>query len=119
MALLADLRSAVEQAVSVGAGSLREQGTLLRADFENLVRPNIDDVLVRIADIGDDYTAGNIGPQQARDELQIQLGRVQTLIIAVAELALLAVQIIVNAVLDAIKGVVNAATTRFSGIALL
>ena len=119
MALLEDLRSAVGQAVSVGVGSLREQGTLLRADFENLVRPNIDDILVRIADIGDDFTAGHIGPEQARDNLAIQLGRVQALIVAVAALALLAVQIVVNAVLDAIKGVINVATTRLSGVALL
>jgi hypothetical protein len=119
MAILDELREAATQAISAGAGAVRGQGIALKADFENFIGPSLEGVLIHIADISDDFVAGNIGAEQAGDDLKTQLNRIQTLILAAAELALLAVQIIVNAVLDAIKTVVNAATTRAGGVALL
>jgi hypothetical protein len=119
MAILDELRTAATQALQAGASSLRGQGIALRADFENLLRPNLEGVLATIADISEDFIAGNIGPEQARDDLATQSDRVQALILATAELALVAIQIVINAVMDAIKTVVNAATTRAGGIALL
>lgn len=115
MAILDELRVAASAALSAGANAARAQGTALRADFENLIRPGLDGILAMIADIGEDFTAGNIGADQAREDLATQLAAVQDLIVATAELALLSVQIVVNAVLDAIRGVINAA----AGIALL
>jgi hypothetical protein len=119
MAILDDLKQAATQAISAGASALRGQGTALGADFENLVRPQLDGILIDIADITEDLTAGNIGAEQARDDLQTQLDRVQPVILAVAELELLALQTVINAVLDALKTAVNAATTRGIGIAVL
>lgn len=119
MAILDELRQAATQAISAGASSLRGQGTALRGDFENFIRPNLDGILIHIADISDDFIAGNIGPEQARDGLDTQMHSVRALILAAAELTLLAVQTVINAVLDALKTVVNAATTRATGIAVL
>jgi hypothetical protein len=119
MAILDELRDAATQAISAGANAARGQGIALRADFENFIGPQLEGVLIHIADISDDFAAGNIGAEQAADDLRTQLNRVQSVVLAAAELALLAVQIIINAVLDAIKAVVNAATTRAGGIALL
>ncbi len=119
MAILDDLRQAASGALSAGAAAARGQGTALRADFENLVRPNLDAVLVQIAAITEDVVARNIGADQARDDLATQRDRVQAVILAAAELALLAVQVIINAILDALKSVVNAAATRAIGVGLL
>jgi hypothetical protein len=115
MAILDDLRQASTQALSAGVSSLRGQGIALRADFENFVRPELDGILIMIADISADFAAGNIGAEQARDDLSTQLDRVQSVILAAAELAVLALQTIINAVLDALKTVVNTA----AGIALI
>jgi hypothetical protein len=119
MAILDDLRQAATQAISAGATAARGQGTALKADFENLVRPNLDAILIQVAAITEDVIAGNIGSDQARDDFKTQWDAVQTLILAVSELALLAVQTIINAVLDALKTVVNIATTHAIGIGLL
>src|SRR5882762_9114336 len=119
MAIIDDLKHAATQTISAGANSLRGQGTALRGDFENLVRPELDGILLKIADITEDLTAGNIGAEQARDDLQTQLDRVQPVILGAADLALLALQTVINTVLDALKTVVNSATTRGVGIAVL
>jgi hypothetical protein len=119
MAIVDDLRQGATAALSAGASAVRGQGAALTADFENLVRPNLDAILIQVAAITEDVVAGNIGTDQARDDLVTQLDRVQPLILAVAELALLAVQTIINAVLDALKTVVNAATTHAIGVGLL
>jgi hypothetical protein len=119
VAILDDLRTVVTNAISAGANAARGQGAALKADFENLVKPNLDAVVVQIAAITDDVIAGNIGQEQARDDLRTQLDNIQPLILAVAELALLAVQVIINAVMDALKSAVNAATTGTIGVALL
>ena len=119
MAILDDLRTAATGALSAGAAAARGQGVALKADFENLVRPNLDAVLIEVAAITEDVVAGNIGADQARDDLATQRDRVQAVILAAAELALLAVQVIINAVLDAVKAVVNAAASRAIGFGLL
>ena len=119
MAIADDLRTAATNALSAGVNAARGQGAALRVDFEALVRPNLEAIVIQIAAITDDAVLGNIGAEQAREDLATQLGRIQPLILGMAELALLAVQVIVNAVLDAVKAVVNAATTRAIGIPLL
>jgi len=58
---------------------------------------------------------GDIAQDQAQDDLTEQCNRVTPVILGVAELAVLAVQAIINAVMDALKAVVN----RAAGIALL
>jgi hypothetical protein len=119
VAILDDLRAALRTAITAGASAARGQGVALRTDFEALVKPNLDAVAIQVAAIGEDLVRGNIGPDQARDDLQTQLDAVTPLILATAELSLLAAQVIINAVMDAIKGVLNAASTRAIGVALL
>lgn len=119
MAILDDLRTAVTNAISAGANAARGQGTALKVDFEVLVKPNLDAIVVQIAAITEDLIDDNISLDQARDDLKTQLDNVQPLILAEAELALLAVQVIINAVMNALKSAVNAATTGAIGIAVL
>ena len=119
MAILDDLKAAATNALSAGATAARGQGAALKADFENLVKPNLDDIVTKIAAITEDVIADNISPEQARDDLGTQLDRIKPLVLAMAELALLAVQVIINAVMDALKSAVNAATTGAIGIAVL
>jgi hypothetical protein len=119
MAILDDLRQAGAQAISAAASSTRAQGTALRADFENLVRPNLDSILAEIAAITEDAIAGNIDTEQAQDDLKAQTDRVRTLILTIAELTLLAVQSIINAVIEAVRTVVNTASTHAVGFGLL
>lgn len=119
MAILDDVRSAVTNAISAGANAARGQGAALKADFENLVKPNLDDIVIKIAEITEDVIADNITQDQARDDLGTQLDRIQPLILAMAELALLAAQVIINAVMNALKSAVNTATTAAIGIAIL
>jgi hypothetical protein len=119
MAIVDDLRQAGTQAISAAASSARAQGTALRADFENLVRPNLDSILIDIAAITEEALAGKIEPEQAQDDLKVQINRVRTLILAMAELAVLAIQSIINAVIEALRTVVNTASTHAIGIGLL
>jgi len=116
---LDDLRTAATHALSAGVNAARGQGTALKADFERLVKPKLDAVVIQIAAITDDVVAGNIGLDQARDSLKTQFDNITPLVLAVAELALLAVQVIINAIMDALKAAVNTATTKGIGIALL
>jgi hypothetical protein len=119
LAILDDLRTAATQAVSAGVNAARGQGAALKADFERLVKPRLDAVVIQIGAITEDVVAGIIDPQQAREDLKTQLDNIEPLILAVSELALLAVQVIINAIMDALKAAVNAVTTKGIGIALL
>jgi hypothetical protein len=83
--------------------------------LRDVVKPQLEDIAEQVASITSDYVEGNIGKEQAQDDLVTQRNRIQPIILAVAELALQAVQIIINAVMDALKNAVNTAT----GIALL
>lgn len=115
MAVIDDLRQAVSGAISAGSSAARAQGIALKGDFETLVKPQLDDILVQVAAITEDYTAGNILRDQAQGDLTTQRNRIVPVILGVAELALLAVQTIINAVMNALKTAVNTA----AGIALL
>ncbi len=119
MALLDELKTAVTNGLSAGASAARGQGTALKADFENLVTPNLNAIAEEISVIGQDVVAGNIGADQAKDDIGTQLDRIQSLILASSELALLSAQIIIDAVNNAVKGVLNAATTAACGVAVL
>lgn len=118
MAIPDDLRTAANRALSAGVAAARGQGTALSADYENLVKPNLQAVVVRIAAIAKDLLDGNIENDQARDQINTQFDNVPPVIMAAAELAALAVQTIVNAVLNALKAAVNTVTTHAIGIAL-
>ncbi len=115
MAVIDDLRQAVSQALAAGSSAARAQGTALRGDFENLVRPQLDDVLVQIESISSQFVVGDIGEDQARDDLNEQSNRVVPLILGVTELSELALQTVINAVMDALKAAVNKA----AGVVLL
>lgn len=115
MAVIDDLRQAVKVAVAAGSNAARSQGIALKGDFENLVVPELDDILVQIEAITADFVAQNIQQPQAKDDLSTQSNRVMPIILGVAELTMMAVQAIINAVMDAVKTVVNKA----AGVALL
>lgn len=119
MAILDDLKTAVTSAISAGTSAARGQGTAIKGDFENLVKPNLDAVAVQIAAITEDVITGNISQDQAKEDLGTQLDNIQPLILAEAELALLAVQVIIDAVINALKSVVNTVTKGAIGVALL
>jgi predicted type IV restriction endonuclease len=119
LSILDDLKTAATGALSAGSATARAQGTALEGDFETLVKPNLDAIVARIASIARDRIAGDIGDDQARDDLDTQFDNVQPIILAETDLALLAVQSIINAVLAALKAGVNAATTQAIGIALV
>jgi hypothetical protein len=110
-----DLREAMSNAISAGTGAARAQGTAIKGDFETLIKPQLDDIAVQMASITSDFIAGNIGKEQAQEDLQDQCDRIQPLVLAEAELALMAVQQIINAVVTALKTAVNTA----AGLALL
>jgi hypothetical protein len=118
MALLDDLQTAASNGLAAGANAARAQGTALAGDFESLVKPNLDAIVVEVAAITQNRIDGDIGDDQARDDLSSQFGRIQTEALAMAELSELAVQIIVNAVLDVLKSAINTATTRAIGVGL-
>jgi hypothetical protein len=115
MALLNDLEAAATKALTAGVTAARAQGAALAGDFETLVKPNLDAIVVQVAAITQDRIDGAIGDDQARDDLSSQFGRVRTEALAMVELSELALQTIVNAVLAALKGAINAAV----GVALL
>jgi len=115
MAIIDDLREAVTGAISAGAKEARAQGVALKGDFEDLVKPQLDDIVVQIAAITNDFVVQNISKEQAQDDLATQVDRIKPIVLGVAELALLSAQIIINTVLDALKTAVNSA----AGIALL
>lgn len=119
MPILDDLRTAVTGAIAAGATAARGQGVALTGDFETLVKPNLDAVVVQVAAITEDLVAGNIGKDQAGGQYRTQLDNVPPIILAAAELALLAVQQIIDAVVNALTSVVNEATTRAIGFAVL
>lgn len=119
MAIVDEVRTAVGNAISAGAAAARGQGTALKGDFENLVKPNLEAVVMQVAAITEDLVAGNIGKDQARDDLKTQFDSVQPIILAEAELALLSIQVIINAVMNALKSAINTATTRAIGIAIV
>lgn len=114
MALVDAFRQGVSNAVSAGSAAARGQGAALKSDFEVLVKPQLDDIIVQIASITEDYVSRSISKEQAQDDLSTQCNRIKPIILAVAELALLAIQTIINAVLNALREAVNAA----AGIAL-
>ncbi len=115
MPIVDDLTNLATAALNAGATAARAQGAALSGDFENLVKPNLDDIVAQIAAITEDVVAGNIGADQAKDDLSTQMDRIEPLILTEAELALLAVQVIIQAVENALKGAVNTA----AGVALL
>ena len=118
MALLDDLSAAVTNALKAGADAARAQGAELANDFNTLVKPNLDSVVVAVASITEKRIAQQIGDDEARDLMGLAFDQVGTLILAMVELAELALQTIVNAVLASLKSVVNDATTRAIGVAL-
>ena len=105
-------------ALSAGASAARGQGTALKQDFETLVRPNLEAIAADVAAITEDLIAGNIGPDQARDDLATQSSRIEPLILGIAELTFVALEVVINAVLDALKAAVNVATSHAIGIAV-
>jgi hypothetical protein len=115
MAVIDDLRQAVSSAVTAGSSAARAQGTALKGDFENLVKPQLDDILVQIEWITSQFAVGDIAQDQAEDDLTEQSHRIVPVILGVAELDELALQTIINAVMDALRAAVNKA----AGIALL
>lgn len=117
--LLDDLTTAATNALSAGANAARAQGAALANDFETLIKPNLDAIVVQVAAITQDRIDGNIGDDQAKDDLGTQFDCIQPLVLATAQLALLAVQVIINTVLDSLKSVINAATTQAIGVGLL
>jgi hypothetical protein len=115
MAIEDDVRQAVSAAISAGSSAARAQGIALKSDFEKVLKTQLDDVVVQTAAIAGDVALGNIGPDQAKDDLQTQKNRIVPIILGVAELAVLAVQTIINAVITALQAAVNKA----AGVALL
>jgi hypothetical protein len=119
VAILDDLKLAAENAISAGARAARGQGVALKADFETLVRPQLNGVVIQMAAIADDLIVGNIDRDQASDDMKNQFDRVEAVILAAAELAQLAVQVIINAVMDALRNTINLATSAAIGFPLL
>jgi hypothetical protein len=119
MAIVDDLKTAVTKAISAGAEAARGQGKALSADYQNLLLPNLEAVVVQIAAITEDVIFGDITKDQALPQFTAQFDCIPPLILAEAELVLLGVQIITNAIMDALKSAVNAATTGAIGISLL
>ncbi len=119
MALVDDLQKAATDTLVAGATAARNQGLALAADFESLVRPNLLDVSERVAAITAARIAGTINDDLAKLNLQQQFERIADLAIGQAELVVLAVQNILNAIIDALRAVVNAASTRAIGIPII
>ncbi|HEX5314540.1 MAG TPA: hypothetical protein VFX38_06515 [Gammaproteobacteria bacterium] len=115
MAIVDDLTRALTDALSAGADAARAQGAALKGDFETLVRPQLEDIAAQAAQIAEDYVHGDIGEEQAEEDLAAQSHRIRPLILAESELVGLAAQTIVNSLLDALRKTVNTA----AGIALL
>jgi hypothetical protein len=109
MSIQDELGKALSDGLKAGATAARGQGAALRADFENLVKPQFDDIVAQLAGIAQNLLDGNIGPDQARAASQTQMDGIPPIIEAAAELAVLAVQVIVNAVIGALKSAINTA----------
>jgi hypothetical protein len=81
MAVIDDLRHAVSSAVAAGSTAARVQGTALKGDFESLVKPQLDDILVEIEAITAQFVVGDIAQDQAQDDLTEQCNRVTPVIL--------------------------------------
>lgn len=119
MALLDDLTQAADNALTTGATAARAQGVALAADYENLLKPNLQAIVVQLASITEARIAGTISTQLAQLNLNQQFESLSDLAVAETELVLLAVQTIINAVINALRSVINAATSRAIGVGLV
>ena len=119
MAVIDVLKPLVQSGISAGISTARSQGQALRADIDNLIKPQMEDVVKQIASITEARLADRIEDDQAQDAIRTQLDRIQPLLLALGELSLLAVQTIVNAILDAIKQGVDGILQGAIGITLL
>lgn len=119
MALLDDLTQTADSTLTAGATAARGQGVALAADYENLLRPNLQAIIVQLASITEARIAGTINTELAQLNLNQQFESLSDLAVAETELVLLAVQTIINAVINALKSVINTATTRAIGVGLV
>ena len=110
MAILDDLQAALKNGIAAGAASAQTQGVNLAQDALNAIEPNLKAVVAELAAIAQDRVDGNIGDQQAKDGVTTQLNRIPTLITEATELVAVALQAIIDAVLNALKAAIGAAT---------
>jgi hypothetical protein len=109
MTVLSDVQAAAENALTAGANAARNEGKGLAADLASQLKPNLLDIAAQIASITEARIAGTITTELAQLNLKQQFESIEDLAIAEEELVLLAIQDILNAVIDALKAAVNAA----------
>jgi hypothetical protein len=119
MAPLDDLTQAAESTLTAGATTAPAQGVALAADYENLLRPNLQAIVVQLASITEACVTGTISKDLAELNLNQQFEQISDLAVAESELVLLAVQNIINAVINARKRVISTATTQAIGVGLV
>jgi len=60
------LRTAVNEAIWAGANAVRRKGLKLRADFETIIKPNLETVVIHAAAITVDFKSGNLTQDRLR-----------------------------------------------------
>lgn len=109
MTVLNDVQTAAEKALTAGMTAARNGGRGLAADLASQLKPNLLDIAAQIASITEARSTGTITTELAQLNLKQQFESIRDLAVAEAELVLLAIQDILNAVIDALKAAVNTA----------
>ena len=109
MTVLNDVQTAAEKALTAGMTAARNGGKGLAADLASQLKPNLLDIAAQIASITEARITGTITTELAQLNLKQQFESIRDLAVAEAELVLLAIQDILNAVIDALKAAVNTA----------
>jgi hypothetical protein len=113
--LAEDITSALQNGARAGATAASSAGRDLRQDIETFVVPHLEDIAIQVASVVQKRNDGIYTDITAKDLLDSEADAVKVLIETVTTLVVLEVQTILNAIVGALAGAVNASV----GFALL
>jgi hypothetical protein len=115
MSIEEDITAALTAGAKAGAAAASTAGKDFSEDITKFVVPHLEDIGLQLASIVTKRLAGIYTDATAKALIDSEEDAIQTLVEAVTTLAVLDVQNIVNAIVDALNGAVNTAV----GFALL
>jgi hypothetical protein len=113
--LVEDILGALQNGARAGATAASSAGRDLRQDIETFVLPHLEDIAIQVASIVQKRNDGVYTDVTTKDLLASEADAVKVLIETVTTLVALEVQTILNGIVSALAGAVNAAV----GFALL
>lgn len=107
MALIDDVKAALQQGAHAGAAALATTGKDLTGDINNFLLPHLGDIALQIANIVQKRESGIFTDVTARNLLAAQKDSIEVLVETIVTLLVLEVQRMVNAIWSAVALVVN------------